>query len=249
MNKKNNKNNIYQKIKTSQNPKEFWSQYFAIFFLPFFSTIFIKLKIHPNIITLMMLPLSFLSIFISIFIQNFNLGLIVISIIGISINMIDFVDGAVARYSRKTSIYGKYLDRLCHYVANPAVFMSYGLLALNNNFKFTGLILILITFLDLYDVSSKDNLHMIKLEKKVFSYYSKQKKIKLNLKSLISLVIRIFFSSLTSMPHIIFLLFPLFFYFSKLFSIYIFLYLIITSIKVFFRSKNIYKYYKKNEEY
>ena len=163
MNKKNNKNNIYQKIKTSQNPKEFWSKYFAIFFLPFFSTFFIKLRIHPNIITLMMLPLSFLSIFISIFIQNFNVGLIVISIIGISINMIDFIDGAVARYSRQTSIYGKYLDRLCHYVANPAVFMSYGLLALNNNFKFTGLILIFITFLDLYDVSSKDNLHMIKL--------------------------------------------------------------------------------------
>ena len=242
-----NKNNIYQKIKTSQNPKEFWSKYFAIFFLPFLSTIFIKLRINPNVITLMMIPLSFLSILLSLFIQNFNLGLFLISIIGISINLIDFVDGAVARYQKKTSTYGKYLDRLCHYVANPAVFMSYGLLATQNNLNFAGTVLILITFLDIYDVASKDNLHMIKLEKKVFSYYSKQENIKLNFKSLVSLIIRIFFSSLTSIPHIVFLLYPLFFYFKKLFSIYVFLYLIITSIKIFFRSKNIHNNYIKNE--
>ncbi len=247
MNKNKKNDNIYQKIKTSQNPKEFWSKHFAIFFLPFFSTIFIKLRINPNVITLIMIPLSFLSIFLSLFIQNFNLGLFLISIIGISINLIDFVDGAVARYQKKTSTYGKYLDRLCHYVANPSVFMSYGLLATQNNLEFTGIVLILITFLDLYDVASKDNLHMIKLEKKVFSYYSKQEKIKLNFKSLVSLIIRIFFSSLTSIPHIVFLLYPLFFYFKKLFSIYVFLYLIITSTKIFFRSKNIYNNYIKNE--
>ena len=40
---------------------------------------------------------------------------------------------------------GKYLDRICHYVANPAVFMSYGLLCTQNNYKFTGIILIIIT--------------------------------------------------------------------------------------------------------
>ena len=239
-------NNIYQKIKTSQNPKEFWSKNFSIYFLPFFSTIFIKLKINPNIITLMIIPLSFLSIFLSIFLQNFHFGLLIISLIGIFINIIDFVDGAVARYLNKTSIYGKYLDRLCHYVANPALFISYALLANQNNFKFTAIVLILITFLDLYDVASKDNLYIINLKKNVFSY-SKQEKIRLNLKTLISFIIRIFFSSLTSIPHVVFLLFPLFFYFTKIFSIYVFLYLIVISIKIIIRSKNIFETYKKNE--
>ena len=69
---------------------------------------------------------------------------------------------------KKTSIYGKYLDRLCHYVANPAVFLSYAILACVNNLKITGLILILITLLDLFDVASKDNLYIINLDKKVF---------------------------------------------------------------------------------
>ena len=122
------KNNIYQTIKKSQNPQEFWSKNFTIFFYLFFNNIY-KIKNSPNIITLMIIPLSFLSIIISLFIDNFNLGLFIISIIGIFINIIDFVDGAVARYIKKTSIYGKYLDRLCHYVANPAIFLSYGLLA------------------------------------------------------------------------------------------------------------------------
>ena len=94
-------NNLYKKIKTSQNPKEFWSKNFSIFFLPFFSIPFIKLKIHPNIITLIIIPLSFLSILSSLFINDFNLGLFLISIIGIFINIIDFVDGSVARYFKK----------------------------------------------------------------------------------------------------------------------------------------------------
>ena len=97
-------NNIYQTIKKSQNPKEFWSKNFTIFFLPFFSTIFIKFKISPNIITFLILPLSFLSLILSLFIEDFNLGLLIISLIGIFINIIDFVDGAVARYINKTSI-------------------------------------------------------------------------------------------------------------------------------------------------
>ena len=59
--------NIYQTIKKSQNPQEFWSKNFTIFFLPFFSTIFIKLKIAPNLITLLILPLSFFSIILSFY--------------------------------------------------------------------------------------------------------------------------------------------------------------------------------------
>ena len=239
-------NNIYKKIKNNQQPKEFWSKNFSIFFLPFFSIPFIKLKIHPNIITLLIIPLSFLSIFTSIFINDFNLGLFLISIIGISINIIDFVDGAVARYFKKTSIYGKYLDRLCHYVANPAVFLSYAILAILSGLKIAGIILILITLLDLFDVASKDNLYIINIDKKFFSY-SKQEKLKLNAKSIISMIIRIFFSSLTSIPHVVLFLYPLFFYFTKIFSLYVFLYLIVTLIKIFTRSKNIFINYKKNE--
>ncbi len=237
---------IYKKIKNSQNPKEFWSKNFSIIFLPFFSTIFIKLRIHPNIITLMMVPLSFLSILSTIFIQNFRSGLLVISILGILINLVDFVDGAVARYSNKTSLYGKYLDRLCHYIANPSIFLSYGILSIRNNFETTGIVFIFIALLDLFDAASKDNLYLINLEKKTFSY-SKQEKFRLELKNISSFIVRIFFSSLTSIPHIVFLLYPLFFYFTELFSIYIFFYLIIILLKILTRSKNIYSQYKKNE--
>jgi len=239
-------NNVYQKIKKSQNPKEFWSKNFTIFFLPFFSVLFIKLKIPPNIITLLIIPLSFLSISTSVFINNFSLGLFLISIIGITINIIDFADGAVARYNNKTTIYGKYLDRLCHYIANPSIFLSYALLAIINNYKITGIILIFITLLDLFDVASKDNLYIINLDKKIFSY-GKQEKLTFEIKNISSFIIRIFFSSLTSIPHVVFLMYPLFFYHTKLLTIYVFIYLLVIAYKILIRSKSIYFNYKKNE--
>ena len=61
---------LLKDIKLKKNPQEFWSKYFSSIFAPYISVALIKFKIDPNIITLLMLPSSFLCIYFSIFIIN-----------------------------------------------------------------------------------------------------------------------------------------------------------------------------------
>lgn len=237
-------NNLLKEINSNKDPQEFWSKYFSSIFAPYISVILIKLEINPNIITLLMLPSSLLCLYFSIFIFDKNLNLFLISFVGICINIIDFVDGIVARHSNKVSIYGKYLDRICHYVANPSIFLAYGIYCIQIEKNIGGFLFISITILDLFDVSSKDFLYMIKLSKKEFSY-SKPNKFKLTIKSLIDNLVRIFFLPLTCIPHTVFLLFPVFIYFENMLSIYGLLFLLQLIFKIIKRSSNIYKRYAK----
>ena len=235
---------LLKEINHKKNPQEFWSKYFSSIFAPYISVFLIKLKVNPNIITLLMLPSSFLCLYFSIFIFDKNLNLFLISLIGICINIIDFVDGIVARHSNKVSQYGKYLDRICHYVANPTIFLAYGIYSIQVERNFTGFVFILITVLDLFDVASKDCLNLIELNKSEFSY-SKSKKFNSSSRKFINLIIRIFFLPLTCIPHIVFLFFPLFIYFENLLLIYALLFLLLLIFKIYVRSTNIYKKYVK----
>ncbi len=233
---------LLKDIKLKKNPQEFWSKYFSSIFAPYISVPLIKLKVDPNIITLLMLPSSFLCIYFSIFIINKEINLFLISLIGICMNIIDFADGIVARHSNKVSRYGKYLDRICHYVANPSVFLAYGIYSIQIERNYTGLVFLFITLLDLFDVASKDCLSLINLSKCDFSY-GKSKKFTFSIRSIIDIIIRIFFLPLTSIPHIVFLFFPVFIYFENLLLIYALLFLIVSISRIFIRSKNIYKKY------
>jgi len=237
---------LLKEINSKKNPQEFWSKYFSSIFAPYISILLIKLKVNPNIITLLMLPSSFLCLYFSIFIFDKNINLLLISLIGISINIIDFADGIVARHSNKVSTYGKYLDRVCHYVANPTIFLAYGIYSIQIEQNFTGFIFLLITLLDLFDVASKDCLNLIKLRKSDFSY-GRTKKFNSFTRKIIDLIIRIFFLPLTCIPHIVFLFFPLFIYFENLLLIYSLLFFILLISKIYVRSSNIYKKYAKKQ--
>ena len=103
-----------------------------------------------------MIPTSILCLYFSIFIFDKNLNLFIISLIGVIINIIDCTDGIVARQTNKASIYGKYLDRICHYFANPTIFLAYGLYCIQTDKNIPGFIFILIAVFDLFDVASKD---------------------------------------------------------------------------------------------
>lgn len=79
---------LIKDIKLKQNPQEFWSKYFSHIFVPYIASFVIKSKLNPNIITLLMLPSSFLCLYLSIFIINKDLNLFLISLVGVSINII-----------------------------------------------------------------------------------------------------------------------------------------------------------------
>ena len=237
---------LVKNIKLKNKPKEFWSKYFSAIFAPYISVALIKLKVHPNVITFLMLPSSFLCLYFSVFIINKELNLFLISLIGVCINIIDFADGIVARHSNKVSTYGKYLDRICHYVANPTVFLAYGIYSIQIENDFTGFLFFLLTLLDLFDVASKDCLHLINLRKEEFSY-GKSKILNLSIRGIINLIIRIFFLPLTCIPHIVLLLFPLFSYFENLLFIYALLFLVVSISRIFIRSTKIHKKYERQK--
>lgn len=233
---------IIKEINRKNKPQEFWSRNFTNFFAPFISVIFIKLKISPNLITISMLPTTFICLYFSIFIFDKNLNLFLISLIGVIINIIDCVDGIVARYSQKVSSYGKYLDRICHYAVNPSLFLAYGIYSIQIQQLLTGYIFIIITILDLFDMASKDTLSTLNLSKKDFSY-SHPKKLTASLNSIRDAVVRMFFLPLTCFPHTILIFFPLFIYFKNLLFVYALLYLILLILKIYIRQKNIKKKY------
>ena len=101
---------LIKDIKLKQNPQEFWSKYFSHIFVPYIASFVIKSKVNPNIITLLMLPSSFLCLYLSIFIFNKELNLFLISLVGVSINIIDCVDGNISRIKNTATFYGKFLD-------------------------------------------------------------------------------------------------------------------------------------------
>ena len=237
---------LLKEINLNKNPQEFWSKYFSSIFAPIISVVLIKLKVKPNIITLLMIPSSILCLYFSIFIFDKNINLFLISLIGVFINIVDFVDGIVARHTNQVSTYGKYLDRICHYSANPTIFLAYGIYSIQIDKNITGFIFIVITILDLFDVASKDFLFMLNINKKEFSY-SKSKKFSFSFRQIRDDIIRIFFLPLTCIPHTVLLLFPLFIYYDDLISIYAILFLIQLLIKIVKRSTNIYLKYVKKE--
>ncbi len=69
---------------------------------------FSKFKISPNYFTVISI---FFAIFYFIFFINYNLGLSIIFFIIAS--ALDFIDGAVAKFSQKQTELGSYLDTVC----------------------------------------------------------------------------------------------------------------------------------------
>ena len=234
---------LLKEINLNENPQEFWSKYFTSIFAPSISVVLIKLKVSPNLITLSMIPCSILCLYFSIFIFEKNLNLFLISFIGVLINIIDFVDGIVARHSDKVSNYGKYLDRVCHYAANPTIFLAYGIYSIQVEKDITGFLFIIITILDLFDAASKDLLFMIDINKEEFRY-SKLRKFTFSIREIRNNIIRIFFLPLTCIPHTVLLLFPLFIYYDNLIFLYASLFLFQLLLKIFKRSLNIRRKYE-----
>ncbi len=229
---------LLKEINENKNPQEFWSKYFSSIFAPYISVLLIKLKVGPNIITLSMIPSSIICLYFSIFIFDNTRNLFLISWIGVFINIIDFVDGIVARHSGMVSRYGKYLDRVCHYTANPTIFLAYGIYSLQVEKNITGFLFIIITILDLFDTASKDFLFMIDINKEEFRY-SKLRKPPFSIRDIRDNIIRIFFLPLTCIPHTILLLFPLFIYYDNLIFFYALLFLVQLILKIIKRSTNI----------
>ena len=101
---------------------EFFSKYFSNKISPFLSYFFIKLKIKPNIISLLMIPSAIIGGFLINFDNNILKGIGVIFFL--IINILDTSDGEVARYTKVFSKNGKFLDLFSQFIADNIFFIS-----------------------------------------------------------------------------------------------------------------------------
>jgi phosphatidylglycerophosphate synthase len=113
-----------REIYAAQNFKEFYSRTFSGKISPFIAAACCGTPITPNHLTVLMIPTGILGgIAMS---MGTPLGFLIGGLLFVLLNIIDAADGELARYTKRTSDFGDYLDRVAHYMTNTALFVGLG---------------------------------------------------------------------------------------------------------------------------
>lgn len=111
--------------------KEFYSRNFSQIFSHYFTALFIKMNLTPNIITLSM-AIVITPIVYGIYVENVFINFIS-SLLLVLINILDTSDGEMARYLNKTSKYGDFLDKIVQMYCDLLLITILALKFLSNN--------------------------------------------------------------------------------------------------------------------
>ncbi|MEW6407226.1 MAG: CDP-alcohol phosphatidyltransferase family protein [Patescibacteria group bacterium] len=102
-----------------------WAVKFSRHFSIYFTWFFVHTPITPNQLTFFQIILAWLAVF-SLIIWQWQ-GIIPWIILMQLCFIFDLVDGEVARYKKKSSLFGVFLDSFGHVLINPAVYWSLSL--------------------------------------------------------------------------------------------------------------------------
>ncbi len=111
-------------IRAQQSCQEFYSRYFSRHFSVFITAALSYTRVTPNQVTLTMVFWGFLGALLISQGSSFHYFLGGLSLM--MLNVVDTVDGELARYLKKTTKGGDYLDRLAHYLTNSAAIVGMG---------------------------------------------------------------------------------------------------------------------------
>jgi len=146
----------YKEIRLHQTPKDniiylFFTRYISASI----SALIVKTKITPNQISYSMFFFGLIGAYF------FSLGAYSGYFLGglfyIFLNIADTVDGEVARYTKRVSNFGDYLDRLVHYITNSAMIIGLGIgVFINTNENLFLYIFTIFLLLYLVDDLSRD---------------------------------------------------------------------------------------------
>ena len=100
----------------------------------FLSAIFISFGVKPNTVTYLSLYLSIIAFLVFVFLPSeyYLLAAILLNLW----NILDAVDGNIARYTGKTSLFGHFLDTVACYFTIALSFLAIGLAADQSNNRF-----------------------------------------------------------------------------------------------------------------
>jgi phosphatidylglycerophosphate synthase len=158
-------------IRNAQSCNEIYTKIFSRHFSYFVTALLSFTSITPNKLTILMFPIGIVAGVIMAY--GTLEAMIIGGVFAIMLNLVDTVDGELARFLNKSSLGGDYLDRLAHYVTNMTVIIgfSYGLAEYftNNGVLAAGIFAALILN---FDDASRDllitcGMQSLKLERKV----------------------------------------------------------------------------------
>ena len=116
---------VASQIKKNTNFSEFYSKYFSGIFSPYLAAACVGTRITANHLTILMIPCGIIG---SLLIMSTNpLFCLYGSLCYVLLNILDAADGQLARYIKKPSAFGDYLDRVAHYITNSAFVLAVGL--------------------------------------------------------------------------------------------------------------------------
>ena len=107
------------KIRSQQSANLFYFKYFTRYVSIYFSFIFLKFKISPNSITILMIIPGIIGAYLLK--DGTALSYIFAGILLIFHDILDTADGEVARYLEKKTLLGIYFDNIVHLIVNSAL--------------------------------------------------------------------------------------------------------------------------------
>jgi phosphatidylglycerophosphate synthase len=185
-------------IREKQSFKEIYSKYFSGVFSPYIAAAAFKYSIHPNVLTLAMIPAG--TVGAIFFLIGGNVNIFFGGLFFIILNILDAADGELARFSNKTSLLGDYYDRLAHYITDVMAYLSFGLgLFFWQDDKFILVVLLLLVLSHVSDIAIRDLRVLVGVDGNLSSKESvkdKKRQTKLNLPRTYALIGSLVFSNI-----------------------------------------------------
>lgn len=162
---------IYKKIINKPTVDEIYYNFFTKYVSACLTKIIYKTPLTPNFVSYIMLVFGIGAIyFLSL---NDSVSLLFSGVLFIIHNILDTVDGDLARAKNQTSPFGKFIDQITHSIINPSIFFA--LFFRYQDQSDYSIIFIICGFVFLIDMYLKKNFEILTNNKYSFSIKKKNK--------------------------------------------------------------------------
>ena len=223
---------IYKKIIKNPTVDEVFYNYFTKYISAYLTKIIFKTNLTPNFISWIMLLCGLCAVyFLSL---DSSISILISGILFVVHNILDTLDGDLARIRSQTSKMGKFIDQITHAVVNPSIFFA--LYFRFSEYSNYSIFFIFCGFTFLADMYLKKNFEILTNNKYSFSISKSKNKTNKIFKTKFLKIINDIFFSVIGFFHILILVFFVELLISNLIStLYLILFAAIVPIKFFIR--------------
>lgn len=194
---------IYKKIIKKPTTDEVFYDYFTRYISAHITKIIFKTDLTPNFISWIMLLCGLCAVFFLSLTST--ISILISGILFVVHNILDTVDGDLARVRSQTSKMGKFIDQITHAIINPSIFFA--LYFRFNEYSEYSIIFIICGFTFLADMYLKKNFEILTNNKYSFSISKNKNKTNKIFKIKFLKVVNDIFFSVIGFFHILILVF------------------------------------------